>query len=116
MRTWLDLIRLQWLTGPDARPAFYKMVLVAGGVWLAALTVYCARTGTLAACIWPLVSLAIVLVFGAHGLKGLAVWAASKAPPVVTGTTAATVSLDATALAQTILKRRDPVAGYEATP
>lgn len=33
LRVWLALVRLDWLTGHDGRPAFWKLVLLVLIVW-----------------------------------------------------------------------------------
>lgn len=92
MRHWLGLLRLEFMTGEDGRLAFWKMVTVAAGVFCAALAVGAYRQGGLVAALPWLVSLAVVLLFASHSLKGLSVWAKSKAVPTVTGATATTIN------------------------
>lgn len=106
MRIWLDLLALRWLTGHDGRPAFWKLDHMQATAWVWMVTIMLHLDGSLAACMWQLLSGQTMLVGAGHGLKGYLGYIGSKAAPTVTGSTNTQVSADLTKITEAIMKRR----------
>jgi len=108
VKHWLDLLRLGWMTGADGRVSFWKMTVVAGGFFAGALAVMSYRSGGIVAALPWLVTLAIVLLFGAHSLQGLKVWAQTKPGPQMSAHVGASIDGAQMVELAKVLKEREP--------
>lgn len=107
MSVWLDLIRLQWLTGKDGRPAFWKLQHLANTATFTG-TVYCACvTGLLVSALPWLFAWATLLILTGFGFKGAQLWAEKGKPNIdLTGNTDTKLTGDLAAIAKEVLQRR----------
>lgn len=114
MKHIVGLLKLEWMTGDDGRIAFWKVVTLSAGGFCAGLAVGAYRQGGLVPALPWLVTLAIVLLFASHSLKGLSVWAKAKLAPTVSGST--TVTGDLSQMIRAVREQRDFAKGVDDGP
>jgi len=105
---WRAVLRAQWITGEDGRPAFWKIAHIGNAALLIAVCYWCHVEGTLTSCLGWLFAWSVLSLYASQGLKGLALYKDAKADAKVTAQLTATSVIDPTKLAEIIAQRRHP--------